>query len=127
MSGNLFSDSTLHLLEKSLSWRSRGQEIIAGNLANLETPYYTRKEVDFQGVLKDHLQGRPDIKLVATHSQHLPGSGLENGLVRETQDPLDLDQEMVNLSLNQMGYQASVTMLTKKLDQLRTVIEGDRG
>lgn len=124
MSGDLFPDSTLHLLEKSLSWQNRGQEIIAGNLANLETPNYTRKELNFRGVLKAYLQGT-GIKLAATHSQHLQGSGLENVLVRDSHDPVDLDQEMVNLSINQLGYQASVTMLMKKLGQLKTVIEGD--
>jgi flagellar basal-body rod protein FlgB len=125
MPGDLFPDGTMNLLEKSLSWRSRGQEIIAGNLANLETPRYARQEVNFKEVLQNHIQGRPGIRLVATHSQHLQGSRLESGLVRDTSDPVDLDQEMVNLSLNQLGYQASVTMLSKKLDQLKTVVEGD--
>ena len=124
MPGDLFADSTLHLLEKSLSWQNRKQEIIAGNLANLETPNYTRKEVDFQGVLKDYLQGT-SVKLAATHTQHLQGSGLAASLVRDSDDPVSLDQEMVNLSTNQLEYQASVTMLMKKLGQLKTVIEGD--
>jgi flagellar basal-body rod protein FlgB len=126
MPKDLFPDGTLHLLEKSLSWRSQGQSVIAGNLANLETPNYTSKEVNFKGVLKDYLQGRPGIKLAASHPQHLRGSPVDSGLIREAHEPLDLDQEMVNLSLNQLGYQTSVTMLVKKLDQLRTVVEGDR-
>jgi len=124
MPGDLFADSTLHLLEKSLSWQNRTQEIIAGNLANLETPNYTRKEVDFQGVLKDYLQGT-SVKLAATHAQHLQGSGLAAALVRDSDDPVNLDQEMVGLSTNQLEYQASVTILMKKLGQLKTVIEGD--
>jgi flagellar basal-body rod protein FlgB len=124
MPGDLFADSTLHLLEKSLSWHNRGQEIIAGNLANLETPNYTRKEVDFKGVLKGYLQGT-GIKLAATQAQHLQGSGLAAALVRDSDDPVDLDREMVSLSTNQLEYQASVTMLIKKLGQLKTVIEGD--
>ncbi|MGQ9687339.1 MAG: flagellar basal body rod protein FlgB [Desulfobaccales bacterium] len=124
MSGDFLSDSISRLLEKSLSWRNRCHQIIAGNLANLETPYYTRKELNFQEVLKAHLQGRDGIILATTHPQHFPKSGSETGLVRDTEAPVDLDQEMVNLSLNQLGYQTSVTMLRKKLDQLRTVIEG---
>jgi flagellar basal-body rod protein FlgB len=125
MPGELFSDRILHLLAKSLAWHNRGQEIIAGNLANLETPNYTRKEVNFKGVLKDYLQGT-GIKLAATHAQHLQGSRFESSLVRDSNEPVDLDQEMVNLSLNQLRYQSSVTMLNKKLDTLKTVIEGDK-
>jgi flagellar basal-body rod protein FlgB len=123
MPDDLFLDGTVRLLEKSLSWHSQGQAIIAGNLANLDTPNYTRKEVNFKGVLKDHLQGRPGITLAASHPQHLKGSPLASGMARDTQDSPDLDQEMVNLSLNQLGYQTSVSMLVKKLEQLKTVLE----
>jgi len=125
MPADLFPDSTLNLLEKTLSWHNRGQEIIAGNLANLETPNFTRKELNFQEVLRNHLQGR-SIKLVATNPQHLRGSRLEGNLVSDSNEPVDLDREMVNLSVNQLKYQSSVTMLMKKLGQLKTVIEGDR-
>jgi flagellar basal-body rod protein FlgB len=122
MADNLLIDGTLRLLEKSLSWRSQGQAIISSNLANLETPNYTRQEVDFQGVLKDYVQGRPPIRLASTNPQHLLGSPAERGLVEETDEPVDLDQEMIKLSVNQLGYQTSATMLNKKFDQLKTVI-----
>lgn len=124
MSGDFILDGTSKLLEQTLNWHSQGQAIIAGNLANLDTPNYTSKEVDFKGVLKDHLQGRPGIKMAVTDPKHLPGSQVEGGLARDTRLAPDLDQEMVNMSLNQIGYQTSVTMLTKKLEQLKTVITG---
>jgi len=126
MSGDFFPDGTMRLLEKSLSWWSQGQEILASNLANLETPGYTGKEVNFQRVLQDHLQGRPGIRLATTNPQHLRGSRLEAGLVQDTHEPPDLDREMVNLSMNQLGYQTSVTMLIKKLDQLKAVVEATK-
>jgi len=122
MPDDLFPDGTLKLLEKTLNWHSQGQAIIAGNLANLDTPNYTSKEANFKGILKDYLQGRPGIKLATSHPQHLEGSQVESGLVHDTHKAPDLDQEMTNLSLTQLGYQTSVTMLTKKLDQLKTVI-----
>ena len=78
--------------------------------------------VNFKGLLKDYLQGRPGIKLATSHPQHLHASQVESGLARDTNKAPDLDQEMTNLSLTQLGYQTSVTMLTKKLDQLKTVI-----
>jgi flagellar basal-body rod protein FlgB len=122
MADNLLLDGTMRLLENSLSWRSQGQAIISGNLANLETPNYKRQDVNFQGVLKDYVQGRPPIRLASTNPRHLLGSPVERGLVEETDEPVDLDQEMVKLSVNQLGYQTSVTMLNKKFDQLKTVI-----
>ena len=62
--------------------------------------------------------------MAVTDPKHLPGSQVEGGLARDTRQSPDLDQEMVNMSLNQIGYQTSVTMLTKKLEQLKTVITG---
>jgi flagellar basal-body rod protein FlgB len=122
MPDDLLFDGTSRLLEKTLSWRSQGQAIISGNLANLDTPNFTGKEVNFKGVLKDHLLGRPSIKLAVSDPHHIKGSPVESGLVRDTQEAPDLDQEMVHLSLNQLGYQTSVAMLTKKLEQLKTAL-----
>ncbi len=122
MPDDLFADGTLKLLEKTLNWRSQGQAIIAGNLANLDTPNFTSKEVNFKGVLKGYLQGRPGVKLATSNPKHLQGSSVEGGLAKDTREAPDLDQEMANLSLNQLGYQTSVSMLTKKLEQLKTVI-----
>ena len=122
----LLSDSTIQVLERSLEVRSRAQELIAANLANLETPHYRRKEVNFPQAMKQAVEGAQGVRLAVSHERHLPGTRLEPALVRETAKPVDLDQEMVQLSQNHLGYQASVTMLNKKLDELRTVIEGGK-
>jgi flagellar basal-body rod protein FlgB len=122
MAGDIFTDNTLGLLEKTLTWRSQGQAIIAGNLANLDTPNFNRKEVDFKGVLKNRLEGRPGIKLATSNPHHIQGSPVESGLAKETRQAPDVNQEMVDLSLTQLGYQTSVTMLNKKLGQLKTIV-----
>uniref|UniRef100_A0A7V4LCH5 Flagellar basal body rod protein FlgB n=1 Tax=Desulfobacca acetoxidans TaxID=60893 RepID=A0A7V4LCH5_9BACT len=120
------SDGIIQVLERSLTLRSRAQELIAANLANLDTPHYVRKEVDFQQALKQAVEGGQGMRLAISHEHHLTGSRLDMGLVRETGKPVDLDQEMVQLSKNHLGYQASITMLNKKLDELRAVIEGGK-
>lgn len=127
MPPSIWSDRLLDLLERSLSWRSRGQEAISGNLANLDTPNFTRKELNFQEILASHLTKTPRIRLIATHPIHLGQSSREGAaLVRDTGEKVDLDREMVRLAENQLAYQATVQMLIKKLDGLRAVLEGDR-
>ena len=127
MSWNIFPDRMVHLLEQTLTWRSRRQEIIAGNIANLDTPRYTRKELNFNKLLTAHLQGVPTVRLAATHAGHLPGKPAGTlGAVEHTRNSVDLDQEMVQMAENQLGYQAAVQMLNKKIDQIRTVLEGDK-
>lgn len=127
MAWKIFTDDTTRLLEKCLAWQSRRQEIIAGNIANLDTPGYRRKEMNFQEILHRQLQGGPEVRLASSHPAHVrerpPGAA---GLVRDTEEAVDLDQEMVQMAENQLSYQASVQMVIKKLDQLRTVVEGDR-
>jgi flagellar basal-body rod protein FlgB len=126
MSWGAFTDGAMRLLEKTLNWRARNQEIIAGNVANLDTPGYNRKEMDFQNILESYSRGNlMEVSLTQTNSGHLGGSNPSQALVQETSEDVDLDQEIVRMSDNQISYNASVQMLIKKLDNLRAVINGD--
>jgi len=126
MSWGAFTDGAMRLLEKSLTWRTQNQEIIAGNIANLDTPNYTRKDMDFEKILESYSQGNVlEVSLTQTDRGHLPGAAPGLGLVQETGEEVDLDQQMVRMAENHLSYQASVQMLIKKLDSLRAVIEGD--
>jgi flagellar basal-body rod protein FlgB len=125
MAWTAFTDGAMRLLEKTLTWHTQNQEVIAGNLANLDTPNYTRKDMDFQNILESYTQGNSmEVSLTRTDPGHLPGADPGVGLVQETWDEVDLDQEMVRMATNQISYNASVQMLIKKLDYLRTVIQG---
>lgn len=126
MSWKMLNDDLISLLEQALTLQSRRHEVIAGNVANLDTPHYTRKDLDFQRVLKDCLAGAPKVQVATTHAAHLYGSGMLAGTIQETNREVDLDQEMAALAQNHISYQATVQMLNKKLEYLRTAIEGDR-
>lgn len=127
MPWNVFQDDLMSVLENSLTWQSRRQEVIAGNVANLDTPHYTRKELDFNAILDSYVKGGPLVHLNSTHPGHIQGNRLNPaGFIKDTGKEVDIDREMVAMAENQLSYQASVQMLSKKLDNLRTVIEGDR-
>ncbi|MBW1991371.1 MAG: flagellar basal body rod protein FlgB [Deltaproteobacteria bacterium] len=125
MPWEIFHEDLVSLLAQTLSWRSRRHEIIAGNVANLDTPGYTRKDLDFREVLSACLSGGPRICLVATHPTHLRPTPPAAGLVQDSGQPVDLDREMVEMATNQLNYQAEVQMLNRKLENLRTVLRGD--
>ena len=127
MPWDIFNDDLVSLLEHSLSWRSRRHEVISGNVANLDTPNYTRKDLKFHDMLTSYLHGGPKVGLTSTHPTHIQKdrSNLA-GLIQDSGNAVDIDREMVEMAENQLSYQASVQMLNKKLDALRTVIEGDR-
>jgi flagellar basal-body rod protein FlgB len=124
-SWGVITDGTMRLLEKTLDWRVQNQEIIAGNIANLDTPNYTRKEMNFDQILNSYTQGNlQTVSLAQTEPGHLGGNNPGPGLVEETGDDVDLDQEIVRMADNQLAYQASTQMLIKKLDMLKSVIDG---
>ncbi len=125
MEWGVFTDGTMRLLEKNLTWRVRNQEVIAGNVANLDTPNYTRKDMNFQNILESYSRGNlQEVALAQTNPGHLRGPDPAMSLAKETGEEVDLDQEMVRMADNQLSYQASIQMLIKKMDTLRTVIEG---
>ncbi len=127
MPWNIFNDDLIPLLEHALTWQSRRHEVIAGNVANLDTPHYTRKELNFRDILNTYLQGGPRVHLNSTHPAHMQAHrGLSVGAIQDTGNEVDIDREMVEMAANHLSYQASVQMLSKKLDALRSVIEGDR-
>ena len=128
MPWNIFQDDLIQVLENALTWRSRRHEIIAANVANLDTPHYTRKDMDFDTMLKTYLAGGPRVPLDATNPIHLTlgGALMMPGQIEDTGKEVDIDNEMMEMAVNQLAYQTSVQVLNKKLDSLRTVIEGDR-
>jgi len=125
MSWDIFHDDLMDILKNSLTWGSRRHEVIAGNVANLDTPHYTAKDLDFNNILTSYLNGSPQIHLTSTHPRHIPGNRQHFGFIQDTGKEVDIDREMVAMAENQLSFQASVQMLSKKLDALRTVIEGD--
>ena len=126
MSWGPFTDGAMRLLENTLTWRTRNQEVIAGNIANLDTPGYNRKDMDFQKILTSYSQGNlQEVGLNTTNPGHLPGADPGTGLIQESWEPVDLDQEMVRMAENTISYQTSVQMLIKKLDFLKSVINGE--
>lgn len=50
-------DPTQHLLERALDGLSRRQQLIAANLANIDTPGYRPMSVDFESALRAELAG----------------------------------------------------------------------
>jgi flagellar basal-body rod protein FlgB len=132
--------TTINLLGKTLDLRARNHNLIAGNLANAETPGYTPTTLSFEDELKQALKGKngrhgtPPL----THPNHLPLRKLNTriedvqGEVIETPantpskdgNGVELENEMGKMAENQIMYNASVQMLTKKFEGLTYAIRG---
>jgi flagellar basal-body rod protein FlgB len=128
-------DTTMQLLQKALDLRAKNQEIIGANIANAETPGYTAQSFNFEGELKNALANN-EMRPVATQPNHIPlaPASLDQvtGTVTVTKDTagigdhntVNVDQEMIKLSKNEILYETAVTMLNKKLSQIKYAANG---
>lgn len=131
------------LLERALNASWLRNEAISENIANVDTPGYKRKDVNFQDYLnaamkKDGLTG------VATNAKHIPignddddsNDGDSSGpqMVQDYSDTtmrmdgnnVDIDTEMAELAKNQILYNAYASLLNKNYVMIRSAIKEGR-
>jgi flagellar basal-body rod protein FlgB len=129
-------DSNMQLLSKVLDLRAQKAEVISSNIANAETPGYSSSRFDFEEDLANAIGKHNNIKLSTSDKAHMSlgptnfnsvsgkiitekdhtGIGDENGV--------KVDQEMLNLSENELLYETTALLLKKKMTQLKYVISG---
>ena len=120
----------------ALDGLARRQEAIGANVANVDTPGYQRRSVDFEQTLATEV-GRANNKtaLAQTDPRHIArggaGSGIPGGesarnVVSERNDAnsVNIDEEMTLLAETQIRYQALTQSIGTRLSTLRTIIRG---
>ena len=121
--GPLFGKS-FNLLATMLDYRSERHKVISSNIANLDTPGY--KASDY--VFKDDLKKAMDIRLnlTRTDEKHFPNApdGISrNDFKKVTSDEnMDLDTEMANLSENHLMYNLTAEIVARKFKAIRNVL-----
>jgi flagellar basal-body rod protein FlgB len=51
-------DNTLQMQQQALTLRANRQQVLAGNIANADTPGYQARDFDFTAALQNALSGR---------------------------------------------------------------------
>jgi flagellar basal-body rod protein FlgB len=128
------------LLERLLDVASHRQSLIAANIANVDTPGYYTRDLDFEkamAVADRALEGRGP-RLEGLRPGHLPGPGAldlasyefePSGLVRRNDlNNVSVDREMLALARTAGRYSAAVEILRKRFALLRYALtEGRSG
>lgn len=110
------SDKNFTILEQMMTVTANRQKVIANNIANINTPGYRRKELQFEKEL-----------LSAIEENDMTSVREINGEIVESDDPtlrndgnnVNIDKEMGLLSRNSMAYSLYSELYAKKLDMLR--------
>jgi flagellar basal-body rod protein FlgB len=132
-------DRDISLLERSLDFRAKRNNLLSGNIANIETPGYKAKDLVFEQALGQALRSQEPGPMNTTHPRHLDGrmatplSQVQPRTIQSANpvgsvdgNSVDLEREMAKLAENQIAYQSLAQMISLKFLQLRTVIrEGD--
>ena len=125
----------LGIHETALHFRSERASVLANNLANIDTPNYKAKDLDFKQALSQKMNPGPGFDLTTTQNRHIDASGFEtdNGdvLYRTPQQPsidgntVEDQIEHAEYMKNALAFQASFQFLNSKFTGLRTAIRGD--
>jgi flagellar basal-body rod protein FlgB len=127
-------DQALSFQQQALGLRAHRQQVLAGNIANADTPHYKARDFDFAAALEAAVAGRAesDLPVVRTHPAHLAGTGGEGEprLLYRTpwQDAADgntveMDVERTEFADNAIRYEAGLTFVTHQLKLLTAAMQ----
>jgi flagellar basal-body rod protein FlgB len=107
------SDLTMDALQSMLRGLAERQRVTADNIANLETPGFTARRVQFEGALKAAMERRGDGNVAPT-IERTNDPALPNG------NNVSVDKEIVQLQDTQLRYQLAIEAVTAKLNLIRS-------
>lgn len=112
-------DSTQLALEAAMRGAAQRQTLLTDNLANLNTPGYQRKDLDFHAALRAAVSSGSSPRAVEFRPTVDPDRS-----VRADGSGLDPDQEAAELAKNALEYQALVQVAAARKRILQTAIGG---
>jgi len=115
------------LLERAMRFRQARQAVLAGNVANAETPGYRRRDLSFDAALQESTRA-----LERTDARHLAGDGGPSGYrtelgprgTRPDGNGVDLDREIVQAHRNAGAFSDQASVLARLSTLMRTAISG---
>jgi len=110
-------DAALGIHPQTLDFRVERSKMLAGNLANAETPGYKARDLDFKAVMSQ-INAGGSVNTQYQESYRIPYQASAD------QNTVELGKEQARYSQNAMDYQTSLTFLNMKISGLRSAIEG---
>ena len=133
-------DKFFGINQQALTVLSRRSEILAGNLANADTPGYKARDLDFKAALQAVKSDTDAASLRTSNARHINAAGNSAGRVDDvlgemkfrtpsqpsldgnTVDPLIEKSQFME---NSMRYQTSLQFLSGKIKHLKSALKGE--
>ncbi|MBM3375003.1 MAG: flagellar basal body rod protein FlgB [Betaproteobacteria bacterium] len=117
--------------EHALSVRNRRVELISQNIANVDTPNYKARDIDFKRIIA----GTQGVRVMATNDKHYEIAHLENtpdGLKFRVPFNAATDGNTVEMTIEQAqfskataDYQATLMFLENRISGIRKALRGE--
>ncbi len=125
--------SQIELVGKVLDMRLQRQNVINSNLANVNTPKYKPRELEFEAELQKALGLDMQGNMARTSGEHMPSAFTAQNFQPEWfkqfkpraihgEDRVNMEKEMVKLAKNQLQYNALTQIIQKNFEGLKTII-----
>lgn len=122
----------INILDKAADAANARNELLTNNIANVNTPNYKRKDINFQSLLQAELAGgeslsksvdmaNEDLSFL-TSQVYTDNSSLS---YRLDGNNVDIDTEEAYLAQNQIRYQALVDLMNQEFSRYKTVLSNN--
>jgi flagellar basal-body rod protein FlgB len=128
-------ESALGIHESALRLRGQRAGVLANNLANIDTPNFKARDLDFKQLLNQQTAASNSFNLQATNDRHIATAtdfGDDPELLYRTPQQPSIDGNTVEDQIehaeymkNTLAFQASFQFLNSKFQSLKTAIRGD--
>ncbi len=127
-------DSALGIHAEALKLRGQRAEVLASNLANMDTPNYKARDFDFHAALTQAQDRTHPAFLKVSHPSHMQpastASAVEMAYRIPTQSSLDgntvdAPMEQAAFAENALNYRTSLQFLNSRIRGLMSAIRGE--
>lgn len=119
----------VNILDKAADAANLRNELLTNNIANVSTPNYKRKDLDFESVLQAEFGGEKDLSTAVKNANksletldaqvYTDNASLS---YRLDGNNVDINTEEARLAENQIKYQALVDLMNQEFARYNTVL-----
>ncbi|MBW5444581.1 flagellar basal body rod protein FlgB [Cohnella sp. CFH 77786] len=134
---DLLSGASFQRLEGAIHAASMRQQVLANNIANVDTPNFKRSDVAFEEMLSQAMGsgGMKTLALKTSDPRHISNGVSASGPVpsvvteestvfNNSRNNVDIDKEMSLVAENQLRYNLFIQQMNHNVKMMRIGIEG---
>ena len=124
----------LAALKTRMQWHQERQRVLAQNVSNSDTPNFRPRDLvepKFDRNGNNVSAPMSSVQVTRTNAGHISGSGANDSVgknrkagyeTRPAGNAVNLEEEMMKVSANQMDYAAATTLYSRSLALLKTAV-----